>query len=433
MVSRVIFAALIILVIPDLDIAYGQEGKLQVDINRLEAALEESSRRVGPPMYGQLSDLDDAQLSALPGDLKDAWLSIAALNGHADNARRLLAADADVNARSEGGWTPLLLALLRGHTELAIFFLSHGADSTLVTDDGITVDDLALVSDGKSLGLSQQIQRVSARSSCGDMVTAYCPSGYELVGGGIDMENVDSNGATCTSWSNHLNNEYHLHGIVTKPNSDTSGWKCRADDRKVDCYAMCIQRDPDGISTTKRVKSRIQGQKSGCGDNCPDSAFAACPSGYTVMGGGMELTMAWQYRNQACCKQSDVEELKRDFAYYVSGNGVQCKANSPDHWGNCYALCVSDVQLANVDVVIKSLSSESKKSERACGSDQDLIGCGFRIDDGGDDRITRIRCKPSQGNNEASCRVRAISKSKEMFPWEIEDNEIKCQAYCLRF
>jgi ankyrin repeat protein len=50
---------------------------------------------------------------------------------------------ADVNARQEGGWTPLHQAANRGHVEMTNLMLAHGADPTAKSQDGRTPRDLA--------------------------------------------------------------------------------------------------------------------------------------------------------------------------------------------------------------------------------------------------------------------------------------------------
>jgi uncharacterized protein len=62
----------------------------------------------------------------------------AALAGRGDEAvvRRLVEAGADVNAPSDGGWTPLHLAASRGSVALVDYLLSRGADPHALGDDG---------------------------------------------------------------------------------------------------------------------------------------------------------------------------------------------------------------------------------------------------------------------------------------------------------
>ena len=58
-------------------------------------------------------------------------------------ARALLDAGADVNARQQGGWTPLHGAAQNGATATVDRLLAAGADRTARNDDGISAADLA--------------------------------------------------------------------------------------------------------------------------------------------------------------------------------------------------------------------------------------------------------------------------------------------------
>jgi ankyrin repeat protein len=60
----------------------------------------------------------------------------AVLGGRLTTLQLLVAAGADVNFRTRGGMTPLLLALERGETDLAQELLRHGADATTVDAKG---------------------------------------------------------------------------------------------------------------------------------------------------------------------------------------------------------------------------------------------------------------------------------------------------------
>jgi uncharacterized protein len=60
-----------------------------------------------------------------------------------DIARVLLPAGADVNARQQGGVTPLQEAALSGRVELARLLLEHGADRAATDDKGQTAADMA--------------------------------------------------------------------------------------------------------------------------------------------------------------------------------------------------------------------------------------------------------------------------------------------------
>jgi uncharacterized protein len=65
-------------------------------------------------------------------------LHIAARDGQIDAAKALLAARADINAVTDTDHaTPLILALINGHLDLAKLLLSKGANTKLVTTDGL--------------------------------------------------------------------------------------------------------------------------------------------------------------------------------------------------------------------------------------------------------------------------------------------------------
>ena len=62
----------------------------------------------------------------------------ASRSGHAHICRLLLAAGAEVNARTPGGVAPLHRAAYCGHTEVLQLLLQHSADVMAVDSDGRT-------------------------------------------------------------------------------------------------------------------------------------------------------------------------------------------------------------------------------------------------------------------------------------------------------
>lgn len=63
---------------------------------------------------------------------------VAAMSGHLDVVRVLVAAGADVNARAADGSSALLEAVLWRHDEVAEWLLAHGADADAATANGWT-------------------------------------------------------------------------------------------------------------------------------------------------------------------------------------------------------------------------------------------------------------------------------------------------------
>jgi ankyrin repeat protein len=65
-------------------------------------------------------------------------LLLAARDGRLNAARALLVAGADVNQRSAGdNSTPLVMAIINGHFDIAQFLLDHGADPNAANQDGL--------------------------------------------------------------------------------------------------------------------------------------------------------------------------------------------------------------------------------------------------------------------------------------------------------
>jgi ankyrin repeat protein len=74
---------------------------------------------------------------------KGMALRIAASNGQLEEVERLLNEGADIDARSDNGMTPLILASWRGHTKVVELLLREGADVDATTNKGTTALRLA--------------------------------------------------------------------------------------------------------------------------------------------------------------------------------------------------------------------------------------------------------------------------------------------------
>ena len=74
---------------------------------------------------------------------KGMALRIAANSGQLAEVERLLSEGADIDARSDNGMTPLILASWRGHTKVVELLLREGADVYAETNTGSTALKLA--------------------------------------------------------------------------------------------------------------------------------------------------------------------------------------------------------------------------------------------------------------------------------------------------
>jgi Ankyrin repeats (3 copies)/Ankyrin repeats (many copies) len=75
----------------------------------------------------------------LQGTYQTALLVIAAArDGSLERLRALISAGADMNVRDSEGWTPLMVAALKGHAKTVVLLLSHGAHIETRNNSGWT-------------------------------------------------------------------------------------------------------------------------------------------------------------------------------------------------------------------------------------------------------------------------------------------------------
>lgn len=87
-----------------------------------------------------------ASVNSATTTIQQTALMWAVAEGHADMVRVLIAADADVQARSARGFTPLLFAARNGDVEIARVLLTSGAGVDELGSDGTHALPLAIVS-----------------------------------------------------------------------------------------------------------------------------------------------------------------------------------------------------------------------------------------------------------------------------------------------
>ena len=87
-----------------------------------------------------------------------ASLHAAARNGDVAQVDRLLAGGALLNAPDEAGRTPLILAAMGGHIEAVRRLLAAGANPALLDREGLDA-----VQHARRLGLTQIVQLIEAR------------------------------------------------------------------------------------------------------------------------------------------------------------------------------------------------------------------------------------------------------------------------------
>ena len=71
------------------------------------------------------------------------WTSLH-MSWHVETVNALVAAGADVNAKSDTGWTPLHMAARDGYSEFVSALVAAGADVNAVNNNGETPQDVAI-------------------------------------------------------------------------------------------------------------------------------------------------------------------------------------------------------------------------------------------------------------------------------------------------
>ncbi len=98
---------------------------------------EELAKICETHVYLKEKILSEIQLM-VRGDLTDV-----AATGRPEIAKLLIKAGADVNTRTRGGYTPLLIAAARGRTDVVQALLDAGADLDAIGEDGIIAEHKA--------------------------------------------------------------------------------------------------------------------------------------------------------------------------------------------------------------------------------------------------------------------------------------------------
>ena len=112
-----------------------------------------------PPATAAGADNEGGPVSRRTGNMTP--LHFAAREGDLESAKILIAASANVNARTVDGWSPLLIATQNRNYLLGLYLLDHGADPNLVNRQNFT--PLYLATDNRNIEGGEYPMR------CGDM------------------------------------------------------------------------------------------------------------------------------------------------------------------------------------------------------------------------------------------------------------------------
>ncbi|XP_048250456.1 ankyrin repeat domain-containing protein 50-like [Haliotis rufescens] len=174
-------------------------GRGQYGRTPLMVAPEKGHRQVFDLLVREGADV------LLVGVDRNNILHMACLGGHVDIVKYVLSQkDADMNGRVQYGWTPVMVAAVKGHRQVFDLLVTQGADVSLVGVDRNNI--LHMACHGGHVGmlkhvLSQKVADINSRGKYGwTPVMKAARKGHRqvfdiLVGGGADVSLVDDNGS----------------------------------------------------------------------------------------------------------------------------------------------------------------------------------------------------------------------------------------------
>ncbi|MEO6213362.1 MAG: ankyrin repeat domain-containing protein [Vicinamibacterales bacterium] len=163
------------------------------------------SGTVGPDVAGLTRQFRFAELVSAQGGLTP--LHFAARQGFTDAAMLLLASGADINAFTGDHTSPLLMAIINGHFDLAMSLLRKRADPRSASDNGVTALYAALnVQWAPKTLYPQPRAHLQQKATHLDLMTALIDTGVDVdarlrkkvwySGYNFDLSGVDEIGAT---------------------------------------------------------------------------------------------------------------------------------------------------------------------------------------------------------------------------------------------
>jgi ankyrin repeat protein len=110
----------------------------------IAALLRKHGGKTGEELEGGESVAEATQPEPPTGKTPDISIHEAADEGNIEAVKKALAAGTDVNAKIEGGWTPLHIAAFVGRKEIAALLIAKGSDVNAKMEDGRTPLDVAI-------------------------------------------------------------------------------------------------------------------------------------------------------------------------------------------------------------------------------------------------------------------------------------------------